>query len=214
MHGVHHFLASAVLTWSVCSAAGPSTGYWRGLGCFTSPDAQGLEIKKDIPLVSLTPDSCNDACSEFVVSGVRNGTECWCGNILKGKQTNGIDCNILCPGYPYEDCGGKGTMEIHILYGADVSTQAPGSSASSTSSSSPSSTAHSANTTTSPGKTTQAADASKSTEKSQPTGSAGSSASATQGNGNGSGKSGAARGLDTSTGVVMAGLLGLCAVLV
>lgn len=194
MHVVQHFLASAVLAWSVCSAAGPSTNFWAPLGCYASPESQALEIKKDVPLDKLKQSTCTDACaaSNYTVAGLKAGTECWCGHGMPNKYADGIDCQTACSGDKYDDCGGKAAVFILVLYGSDVSTFTVASSA-------PTSTGSSSNSTAAT--TTHASDAAKTAQP------AASSPSATQ-----SGKSGASRGLDTATGAVMAGLLSLFAV--
>lgn len=219
MRSVQRFLASAVIACSLYSVAEATFyGVWTDVGCYSSTDPQALETNMTnmvmIEAKFLSKDTCQKACYAFSVAGTRDGAECWCGNSIKGKQLPSSACNMPCPGYDFDKCGGKDAINIYSQKDYGGSTETAASSISTVlSSSSPSSTTQLA---TSAAETKQSTDAPKSTtqtaEKPKPTTSSANSTSAAQETG--SSKSGAASALDASTGVVVAGLVGLFAALI
>ena len=49
-----------------------------------------------------------------MLSGVKNGAECWCGEILGRVEwtPHQGDCTTPCPGHPYRLCGGEQAMNV------------------------------------------------------------------------------------------------------
>ncbi|KAJ7481720.1 glyoxal oxidase N-terminus-domain-containing protein [Mycena latifolia] len=66
---------------------------------------------------ALTPTSCITKCASlnFTLSGVENGNECYCGNILTNNPVGARDvqCNVPCSGDASQNCGGSYRMMIY-----------------------------------------------------------------------------------------------------
>lgn len=93
---------------------------WTSVACYkdTFPDhartlADQVSIDGD-----LTVESCQSQClaKKYVFSGVEDGRECWCGNILQSPSTNvyapSSECNKPCPANRTETCGASGRIFI------------------------------------------------------------------------------------------------------
>ena len=78
---------------------------------------------------------CEQQCAGYRVAALKNGNECYCGDVDPTSQSNG--CNIKCSGWPLDTCGGSSAYMVYI--NADADSQAQSSSTSSTSTSSTSS---------------------------------------------------------------------------
>ncbi|KAL4791038.1 WSC domain-containing protein [Aspergillus venezuelensis] len=51
------------------------------------------------------------------IMGLRNGTECWCGNEYPSWE-DGLDeeaCHLRCPGYARDICGGHAAMSCYEI---------------------------------------------------------------------------------------------------
>jgi hypothetical protein len=80
---------------------------------------------------ALTPASCITTCAGlgFALSGVENGNECYCGNILTNNPVGARDkeCATPCSGDASQNCGGGFRMAVyqrvsrlrHLLGGFD-----------------------------------------------------------------------------------------------
>ncbi|KAJ7093925.1 WSC domain-containing protein [Mycena belliarum] len=66
---------------------------------------------------ALTPASCIAKCASlrFTLSGVENGNECYCGNILTNNPVGARDvqCGLPCAGDPSQNCGGGFRIMIY-----------------------------------------------------------------------------------------------------
>ncbi|KAJ6511476.1 WSC domain-containing protein, partial [Mycena vitilis] len=66
---------------------------------------------------ALTPASCINKCVGlgFSLSGVENGNECYCGNILTNNPVGARDnqCDTPCGGDASQNCGGSYRMNIY-----------------------------------------------------------------------------------------------------
>ncbi|KAJ7120963.1 glyoxal oxidase N-terminus-domain-containing protein [Mycena epipterygia] len=66
---------------------------------------------------ALTPASCINKCAGlgFILSGVENGNECYCGNILTNNPVGARDvqCGAPCSGDASQNCGGGYRMMIY-----------------------------------------------------------------------------------------------------
>ncbi|KAJ7662114.1 WSC domain-containing protein [Mycena polygramma] len=66
---------------------------------------------------ALTPASCINKCAglSFSLSGVENGNECYCGNILTNNPVGARDnqCGTPCSGDASQNCGGSYRINIY-----------------------------------------------------------------------------------------------------
>ncbi|KAK5651232.1 hypothetical protein OQA88_12696 [Cercophora sp. LCS_1] len=90
-----------------------SVGIWTPLGCYAqSPlDHQITTVSGTFMSIGLCTHTC--ALSNFPFAGLRRGNECWCGTDLDGTLAEDqSDCNLPCPGYALDKCGGLEAMNI------------------------------------------------------------------------------------------------------
>lgn len=104
---------------------------WSKLGCYSSISV--AESKGSYMYQS--SGYCEQQCAGYRVAALKNGNECYCGDVDPTSQSNG--CNIKCSGWPLDTCGGSSAYMVYI--NADADSQAQSSSTSSTSTSSTSS---------------------------------------------------------------------------
>ena len=66
----------------------------------------------------LTPQLCNDKCSEdgFSYFGLVWGNQCSCGNNIGGEQVSDGECNTPCVGDASQMCGGNGEANPTVVY--------------------------------------------------------------------------------------------------
>lgn len=114
---------------------------WSKLGCYSSISV--AESKGSYMYQS--SGYCEQQCAGYRVAALKNGNECYCGDVDPTSQSNG--CNIKCSGWPLDTCGGSSAYMVYI--NADADSQAQSSSTSSTSTSSTSSTSSSKSTSSS-----------------------------------------------------------------
>lgn len=114
---------------------------WKTLGCYVDKNAlQNRSTKAKSTFLSI--GMCEDACftEGYQYAGVKGGLECWCGTYVGSSRTeNQGDCDIPCPGYAVDMCGGIQAFNIFEAQTGSKSTALPaptGSSSSSTSNSS------------------------------------------------------------------------------
>merc|ERR1711884_284475 len=62
-----------------------------------------------------TPEECIISCNAtgFAYAGLQGGNRCVCMNEPPTAQTNGSNCNTVCPGNANFSCGGSWTMDLH-----------------------------------------------------------------------------------------------------
>ena len=93
------------------------------MGCYGHDPAQPIleermTGKDDFMSIGL----CTSRCSlrNFPFAGLQNGNQCWCGTHLGGALAKDqSDCNVPCPGYPMENCGGMGALNVLKAEGID-----------------------------------------------------------------------------------------------
>ncbi|KAK0649148.1 hypothetical protein B0T16DRAFT_409519 [Cercophora newfieldiana] len=89
----------------------------------------------------MTTRMCVSRCSlgGYLFAGVQAGNVCWCGAHLDGALAeNQRNCNVPCPGYTPEICGGAKALSVFKAEGVDLAvssiiTTAPAASTLSTS---------------------------------------------------------------------------------
>jgi len=124
---------------------------WKALGCYVDKQAlQNLTTKASRTF--LTIGNCEEACFSdgFQYAGVQVN-QCWCGTHVGSSRTeNQEDCDIPCPGYSLDICGGLDAINIFEAQTGGTSTARPaptGSSSSGTISTSTASLAAASSTT-------------------------------------------------------------------
>ncbi|CAE6401549.1 unnamed protein product [Rhizoctonia solani] len=66
---------------------------------------------------SMTPSICIAACAQrnYILAGVENGNECYCGNTIKqAYPTKDADCKTPCSGDNSQSCGGGWRLMVYI----------------------------------------------------------------------------------------------------
>ncbi|KAL4803790.1 WSC domain-containing protein [Aspergillus unguis] len=85
------------------------------LGCY--PDTGDLYRLNQSPFQSV--GLCRNACAPHNgrFFGVRNATECWCGSTFPGfeDELDPTVCNLRCPGYPQDACGGRNALNYYVI---------------------------------------------------------------------------------------------------
>jgi len=99
---------------------------WIPLGCYkqdpTKPILKKIPGSDTFMSIGLCTDRC--ASERYTYAGLHNGNECWCGNDVGGNSANPneADCNIPCPGYALDKCGGPKALSVYMAqkgsYGA------------------------------------------------------------------------------------------------
>jgi len=84
---------------------------WHSQGCFHDNALSYLFSQGQ----DLTAEKCIDTCDAagYIWAGVTEGTECWCGNIVKASAAVITECPLACSGNPDQICGGVDRMLIY-----------------------------------------------------------------------------------------------------
>ncbi|KZV82039.1 WSC-domain-containing protein [Exidia glandulosa HHB12029] len=82
---------------------------FENVGCFVDTEAGTLSFElMDLP--TMTVDKCVTVCNAagFILAGLTGGTQCFCGNIIKGGGTAATmdNCAVGCGGDATTSCGG------------------------------------------------------------------------------------------------------------
>ncbi|KAF9891194.1 hypothetical protein FE257_004758 [Aspergillus nanangensis] len=84
-------------------------------GCFGTPGS--LESQGVYPYQS--PGYCEKECTNqgSSVMGLTGGDACYCGNELPPKASAKPDskCNVMCAGWPVDNCGGNGAWSVYSI---------------------------------------------------------------------------------------------------
>ncbi|KAF9473028.1 hypothetical protein BDN70DRAFT_900093 [Pholiota conissans] len=107
---------NALCALSVCRGYGHG-GTYTSHGCFSdSADHPGLTASKLLNQTKFTTDQCFDFCGAHLYSGLENGRDCYCGDIIEGDSMpiSPDACNVLCTGENVE-CGGVNAIQIFEL---------------------------------------------------------------------------------------------------
>ncbi|KAF8803337.1 WSC-domain-containing protein [Phlegmacium glaucopus] len=96
----------------------PFVNTWQYKGCFSDLDpVQQAPAARDLERIiglsgPASVETCTAACKahNFVLAGLENGGECWCGNaMLGGVKVADSNCLVACSGDPTEFCGSSGS---------------------------------------------------------------------------------------------------------
>ncbi|CAG7918229.1 unnamed protein product [Penicillium olsonii] len=100
------------------------------MGCYSEVDS----MKSQGPFTFQSPGHCQEQCSSkgFKVAALSRGDMCYCGDKLPAESAKVDDdkCDLTCPGWPEEKCGGKDTYTI--IQGTEVAGSDKSESASTT----------------------------------------------------------------------------------
>lgn len=101
------------------SGTGAAEMKYQGCWVDASSDASGHALPNLVMSSnSLTIVSCTSACSSagYVISGMLNGNQCFCGNSLSSQSVRVVDkgCETNCPGDSTgtENCGGPSRLSL------------------------------------------------------------------------------------------------------
>ncbi|KAI0522135.1 hypothetical protein F5B22DRAFT_460751 [Xylaria bambusicola] len=147
----------------------PGNSQYTLVGCYSPPSKDGEHIfgpedydaiSEDKPLRgNLTIDSCLQGCGSamppkkeaqtYIYAGLRNGSECRCGNDLSTDlhKLQDNNCMAPCSGDPRLSCGGRVNIAVYSLKSANSQTKHPATTTTANPSTSASSTAETKSTT-------------------------------------------------------------------
>lgn len=131
-------------------------GWWTIL----SPLTWALEIKYCSPLNTADGPGnstqfqsnglCYDYCLADYAFAINRNHHCWCSDYAPGDLLDLADCNLPCPGYGVESCGGQGIFAYQALPEHAPSGTIGGPSSTESTESTTSSTTETTSSTTSP----------------------------------------------------------------
>ncbi|KAF8738930.1 Copper radical oxidase, partial [Rhizoctonia solani] len=90
---------------------------WTKNFCTVDQSARVLDEYSFTDGSSMSPATCIAACAQrnFVLAGVENGNECYCGNTIKqAYPTKDSDCRVPCSGDDAQFCGGGWRLMVYI----------------------------------------------------------------------------------------------------
>ncbi|SCW01574.1 LAFE_0E02674g1_1 [Lachancea fermentati] len=164
-----------------------SVASYNHQGCYKASDLESLlSSKGEYEYQSVS--YCEEQCDGSAIAALVSGSTCYCGDstsVLSGlTAADSSDCDKACNGWPYQNCGGSGYMDVYMVAGASVSSgsaatssTASGSSASSSSSSTASSSTASSASSSDASTSSSTSSASSSTSSSSSTTSSSSASS-------------------------------------
>lgn len=89
---------------------------WIPLGCYHHDAAKPLLNKTTGNDVFMSVGLCTDRCAQnkYPIAGLQNGNQCWCGSEFNGGVPNKDEkeCNVPCPGYAPDMCGGVNALSV------------------------------------------------------------------------------------------------------
>ncbi|KAF6029937.1 hypothetical protein EB796_011767 [Bugula neritina] len=94
-----------------CGAQGKNSVYRTNfLGCYIEDTyVKTFDHFAHLPSYDVTPTDCITKCRKdgFLLAGIRNGQDCYCGNEFNRYGEAPVDeCNLPCSGNPQVTCGG------------------------------------------------------------------------------------------------------------
>ncbi|KUJ06679.1 uncharacterized protein LY89DRAFT_403153 [Mollisia scopiformis] len=117
------------------------------LGCYTeATGVRALSPGAFFNYTGMTLELCASDCAGYTYFGAEYGGECYCGDVINlGSVVAPLtDCNMICPGNPYEYCGAGSRLDLYkVGPSTQQSTSASGAMPSSVSGAVPSSVASS-----------------------------------------------------------------------
>ncbi|KAL2756276.1 hypothetical protein ACRALDRAFT_1063738 [Sodiomyces alcalophilus JCM 7366] len=97
----------------------PGVGNWKSVGCYTG-GTTGRTLTHavgSIPAGEMSVSRCVVACQRagFILAGIENGRECFCGNTIQNGGAPAADgCKTLCSGSGRSEyCGGPGRLNLY-----------------------------------------------------------------------------------------------------
>ncbi|KAH8908184.1 hypothetical protein BR93DRAFT_604335 [Coniochaeta sp. PMI_546] len=85
-------------------------------GCFAAVPPLVLIGLTTPSVVTVTLETCADACSTFAFFGITNGDTCYCGTDIGSAPLVAFDsCNVRCTGDAQELCGGSSAVEVYAI---------------------------------------------------------------------------------------------------
>ncbi|KAJ7438488.1 WSC domain-containing protein, partial [Mycena latifolia] len=111
---------SSTTTATTTTSAATSTaspGWALSSACVVDTSARILQ-GYNVASSSNTPAWCHSTClaKGFIIAGVENGNECWCGNAIVGgtpTADSGSGCSYVCAGDSLSKCGGNWRMQVY-----------------------------------------------------------------------------------------------------
>ncbi|XP_070569482.1 uncharacterized protein [Ptychodera flava] len=91
-------------------SAGISCNFAGYRGCYIDPQEEPVLPTKLTDGANMTVQACLKSCRDggFLLAGVENGTECYCGDDVKAvKKSGNQHCATKCGGEKYQSCGGQ-----------------------------------------------------------------------------------------------------------
>lgn len=112
-------------------------------GCYSS--GTGLKLVNKTVEFNTMGKCGKEICNVlgYKVGASYQGTQCWCGNLYPpaSKLVDDKECNIPCPGYDWDACGGPNAFTVYNtgvqLYGIDNATETVSSTTSSSATAKP-----------------------------------------------------------------------------
>ncbi|CAL9734750.1 protein Slg1p [Monosporozyma servazzii] len=96
------------------------------LGCYSQSHLQSLGLTSKGSYTYQSVSYCQQQCGDSNVVALLNGDECFCGDSVDGiaslGSTSDGTCTTPCNGWPYQNCGGPGAIDLYVNAAADVPT--------------------------------------------------------------------------------------------
>ena len=83
------------------------------LGCYTDVEDAALNISRG-SWSMMDAGFCASLCQPHKLFGMRNGTDCWCGDAIGANATMepDDDCDVPCAGNASQTCGAAGNVDL------------------------------------------------------------------------------------------------------
>ncbi|GKZ29776.1 hypothetical protein AbraIFM66950_006406 [Aspergillus brasiliensis] len=103
---------SAIL--ALCLSVHASSGDF--VGCYSSSGSLVNKGSSQFQSAGLCESVCGRNGASY--AAMTNGNYCYCGSSLppSANLVSNSECNLDCPGYPSDQCGGNGFWSIHTTY--------------------------------------------------------------------------------------------------
>ncbi|GKZ25167.1 hypothetical protein AbraIFM66951_001138 [Aspergillus brasiliensis] len=103
---------SAIL--ALCVSVQASSGDF--VGCYSSSGSFVNKGSSQFQSAGLCESVCGRNGASY--AAMTNGNYCYCGSSLppNANLVSNSECNLDCPGYPSDQCGGNGFWSIHTTY--------------------------------------------------------------------------------------------------
>ncbi|WRT68284.1 uncharacterized protein IL334_005260 [Kwoniella shivajii] len=97
---------------------------WKALGCMTdSTTTRALPGVSSSDANNNTIQGCVASCASkgYLFAGVEYGQECWCSNTATLTAAASTECNMVCPGDIWSNCGAGGRINVFASSNAPTS---------------------------------------------------------------------------------------------